>query len=191
MGVRAARRRSGSKSPAAGDGVRPRQPRAAAAPPAADVPAILQAIARTAVRLCEATDAQIHRIEGDQLRLVALHGSLPSVRSLGQAIPITRRLPSGFAILDRRAIHVRDVATAAAHRRYPGLRDVSPGHRTMLVVPLLREDHAVGLFIIQRTRVQPFTAKQIALLRAFADQAAIAMENEALRHGARSTETES
>ena len=51
----------------------------------------------------------------------------------------------------------------------------------MLVVPLLREDHAVGLFIIQRTRVQPFTAKQIALLRAFADQAAIAMENEALR----------
>ena len=132
-------------------------------------------------RLCEATDAQIHRIEGDQLRLVALHGSLPSVRSLGQAIPITRRLPSGFAILDRRAIHVRDVATAAAHRRYPGLRDVSPGHRTMLVVPLLREDHAVGLFIIQRTRVQPFTAKQIALLRAFADQAAIAMENEALR----------
>ncbi len=146
-----------------------------------DVPAILQAIARTAARLCDATDAHIYRLEGDQLRLVAIHGSLPTVRSLGQEIPITRKLPSGSAILDRRTIHVRDVATAAAQGRYPGLREISPGHRTMLVVPLLRDDLAIGLIIIRRTRVQPFTAKQMTLLRTFADQAAIALENERLR----------
>ena len=181
MGVRAARRRGGSKSPTAGNGARSRQPRAAGARHAKGVPTVLQAIARTAARLCDATDAHIYRMEGDQLRLVAIHGSLPTDRSLGQAVPITRGLPSGRAVLDRRAIHVRDVATALTHRRYPGLREVSPGHRTMLVVPLLRDDLATGLITIRRTRVQPFTAKQIALLRTFADQAAIAIENERLR----------
>ena len=77
MGVRAARRRSGSKSPAAGDGARPRQPRAVGARPATDVPAILQAIARTAARLCDASNAHIYRLEGDQLRLMAIQGSEP------------------------------------------------------------------------------------------------------------------
>jgi GAF domain-containing protein/CheY-like chemotaxis protein len=180
MEARAGGMRGRARSPAAGDAGRPRRRRPESGPPAG-VPAILQAIARTAARLCEATDAHIYRVEGDQLRLVAIHGSLPTVRSLGQTIAITRGLPSGSAVLDRRAIHLRDLATAVAQRRYPGLREVSPGHRTMLIVPLVRGDLAIGLIIIRRTRVQPFTARQIALLRTFADQAAIALENEHLR----------
>ena len=55
----------------------------------------------------------------------------------------------------------------------------------MLAAPLLHDDAAVGLIIIHRSRVRPFTAKQIALLRTFADQAAIALENERLREDTR------
>ena len=181
MGVRAPRKLGGSKSPAVGSGARSRQPRAAGARPATDVPAILQAIARTAARLCDAADAHIYRVEGHQLRVVAIHGSLSSMRRVGQTLPITPRLATGRAVLDRRTIHLHDITTAAVQRRYPGFRDLPRATRTFLIVPLLRDDLAVGLIAIRRLQVRPFTARQIALLRTFADQAAIALENERLR----------
>ena len=180
MGVPAARRRGRSKSPAAGNGARSRQARTPGARPAKDVPAILQAIARTAARLCDASNAHIYRLEGDQLRLEAIQGSEP-MRRVGQAIPVTRELPSGCAVLDRRTVHVHDTKTATAQRRYPGLQPLHSDLRTLLATPLLRDGAAVGLIIIWRARVRPFTPKQIELLRTFADQAAIALENERLR----------
>src|SRR5262245_27758107 len=98
-----------------------------------DIPAILQALVRTAARLCEAANAHIYRVEGDRLRLLAYSGSEP-VRHVGQEVPITRALLSGHAVLDRRTIHVRDVQTAAARQRYPGLGGFR--HlRTMLAAP--------------------------------------------------------
>ena len=111
------------------------------------------------------------------LRLLALSGAAP-VRPVGQEVPITRELVSGCAVLDRRTIHV-----ATCGRPPPGgaIRDSRLLHlRTMLAAPLLREDAAVGLIIIRRSARPAFTAKQIALLRTFADQAAIALENERL-----------
>ncbi len=148
-------------------------------PEAQDIPAILQAIVRTAARLCEAANAHIYQVEGDRLRLLAYSGSEP-VRHVGQEVPITRELLSGRAVLERRTIHVRDVQTAAARRRYPGLAGFR--HlRTMVAAPLLHDGATVGLIIIHRSRVRPFTAKQIALLQTFAGQAAIALENERLR----------
>ncbi|HEY7141753.1 MAG TPA: GAF domain-containing protein, partial [Methylomirabilota bacterium] len=181
MGVRAARARGRPRSPGNGNAVRRRQPRAEGAQTVTDVPAILLAIARTAARLCEANDAHIYRVEGDHLRVMAIHGSVPTVRSVGQTIPITPRLVTGRAVLDRRTIHLRDITTAASRRRYPGLRDLQERFRTLLIVPLLREGGAIGLITIRRMRLRPFTAKQISLLRTFADQAAIALENERLR----------
>ena len=178
MGVRAARTRGQSKVPARGDPGRHRAPRAGAES-SGDTPAILQAIARTAARLCDASNAHIYRLDGDQLRLEAIQGSEPE-RSVGQAVLVTRELPSGCAVLDRRTIHVHNARSAAAQRRYPGLERI-PHLRTMLAMPLLRDGAAVGLIIIWRARVRPFTAKQIELLRTFADQAAIALENERLR----------
>ncbi len=178
MGVRAARTRGQSKSPAKGDPGRRHAVRRGRPIAGQDIPAILQAIARTAARLCDASNAHIYRLESDQLRLEAIQGSEPE-RSLGQAVPVTRELPSGCAVLDRRTIHVRNAQSATAQRRYPGLTRI-PHLRTMLAMPLLRDGVAVGLIIIWRARVRPFTAKQIALLRTFADQAAIALENERL-----------
>ncbi len=172
MEARAARMRGRARSSAAGRAGRTRQ--------TPGVAPILQAIARTAARLCEASNAHIYRLENDQLRLEAIQGSEP-LRRVGQALPVTRELPSGCAVLDRRSIHVHDTKAATAQRRYPGLRPLHSDLRTLLATPLLRDGVAVGLIIIWRARVRPFTAKQIALLRTFADQAAIALENERLR----------
>ena len=100
-------------------------PKSAATGTGADVPAILQAIARTAARLCDASNAHIYRLESDQLRLEAIQGSEPE-RSLGQTVLVTRELPSGCAVLDRRTIHVRNARSASAQRRYPGLERIRP-----------------------------------------------------------------
>jgi GAF domain-containing protein/CheY-like chemotaxis protein len=174
-------RTRGQSKPSASGASGHRPGAASGASAAKDVPAILQAIARTAARLCDATDAHIYQAEGDHLRVVAVHGSVPTVRPVGQTIPITPRLVTGRAILDRRTIHLPDITTPAVRRRYPGLGQLQERFRTLLIVPLLDGDQAIGLITIRRTRVRPFTAKQIALLQAFAGQAAIALENERLR----------
>jgi GAF domain-containing protein len=150
----------------------------------AEVQPMLDAVARTAAQLCEANDALIYRVEGDRSRLVAKYGQLPAAQPLGHTRPISRETPLGRAILDRRTIHVRDLRVAV-RRQFPGIRDLHmrlPGIRTLLVAPLVRDGAAIGGIVIRRNRVQPFTAKQVALLKTFADQAAIAIENARLSH---------
>ena len=116
--ARTTRTRGQSKAPAAGTRDRRRPGPSSAARAAKNTPAILQAIVRTAARVCEAANAHIYRVDGNRLRLLAYSGSEP-VRHVGQEVPITRELLSGQAVLDRRTIQVRDVQTAAARRRYP------------------------------------------------------------------------
>ena len=152
---------------------------------------LLAEIARTAARVCEAGDALIYRVEGSQFRLVAQHGRLASLEPVGTAHPVSRRSPGGEALRTRRPVHVRDLA-AVGPRRYPDIMVITRavGGRTVLNMPMLRDGEAVGLITIRRTRVKPFTAKQIALLRTFADQATLAIENTRLAEalGARNTE---
>src|SRR6266545_766654 len=139
---------------------------------------ILNAIAKTAARLCDAHDAQIFLVDGNHLRHAAHRGSVPTTRAIGEAIPIDRDTVYGRALLDRRTIHVRDMK-AAVRTQYPELkaRQQATGIRTMVAAPLLFDGVGVGVINIRRRQVRPFTSKQIALLETFADQAAIAVEN--------------
>jgi GAF domain-containing protein len=148
--------------------------------PATGLESVLGAIARTAAHLCEATDAAIHLLEGDCHRLVAVHGRwLARGQRLGATYAMRSDTPIDRAVLERRPVHVRDLR-AVARTRFPGLVQLGLYNdrvRTILVLPLLRDGAALGGIIIRRTRVRPFTRKQIALLETFADQAAVAIEN--------------
>jgi signal transduction histidine kinase len=136
-----------------------------------DVQPVFDAIAANAARLCSANDAQVLRVEGEVLCLVASFGtpSMPSVRRL------TRGHLVGRAVIDRKTIHVRDLAQALAE--YPETTAARYGVQSALAVPLLREGVALGVIRISRTEIRPFTDNQIALLQTFADQAVIAIEN--------------
>ncbi len=142
---------------------------------ATDVQPVLNAVAKTAAQLCDANDAVIFRVDGDQLRLVAKYGPLPATRAVDEPFPISRGTPAGRAVVDRRTVHVRDLSSTAG-RSFRESVSRAVGVRTSLSTPLLLGATPVGVIAIRRLKVRPFTAKQIALLKTFADQAAIAIE---------------
>ncbi len=143
-----------------------------------DVQAVLAKVAENAARLSDSDDAQIFRVETDISRKVASYGVMPTARVVGDTRPIVRGTVSGRAILDRQIIHIPDMMTES-DEDYPEARriDEQMGIRTSLAVPLLRDGVAVGVIMIRRTEVRPFTERQISLLKTFADQAVIAIEN--------------
>ncbi|HTY80756.1 MAG TPA: GAF domain-containing protein [Candidatus Bathyarchaeia archaeon] len=146
-------------------------------PAAADVQPILAAIARTAARLCDATYANLHLVDGDRLPIGARHGKLPGTPAVGGSIPLTMRSVAGRAALERRTVHVRDLKASVHRYKDVAALQRNAGIRTILATPLLRDGQALGVLAILRTKVRPFTTHQIALLKTFAEQATIALEN--------------
>jgi GAF domain-containing protein len=140
-----------------------------------DIQPVLDVIAENATLVCGADDAAIRLVEKDGLRLVAHHGS---IRIKVPLRPIDRNSAVGRAVFDRAVIHHEDLLAIVA-KEYPiRAADIEQlGIRTMLAAPLMRESQPIGVIIVRRTVVQPFTEKQITLLKTFADQAVIAIEN--------------
>jgi two-component system, NtrC family, sensor kinase len=92
-------------------------------------------------------------------------------------MPLTRGVVAGRAVIERRTLQVGDLQ--AEKEEYPEGSEFARrlDYRTILVVPLIRADEAIGAILIRRTEVRPFTDRQVDLLKTFADQAVIAIEN--------------
>jgi signal transduction histidine kinase len=154
-----------------------------------DIQPVLDAVAERAARLCDANNALIFRIEGDMVRMVAQHGPL-GVHGQPADRAVSRDWVTGRAVVDRRTVHVHDLA-AESDNEFPVGKQLARlgGHRTTLATPLLREGVSLGAILIRRMEVRPFTEKQVRLLETFASQAVIAIENVRLfRELARSVE---
>ena len=143
-----------------------------------DVKPMLNAVAERALKLCDAADATIFLVEGDRLRSAARFGSSPTPVQEGEFLPLTRGSVTGRAVIDGAVIHIEDLATAS-EEEFPVGRALQRrlGHHTALSVPLMREDRAIGAIALWRMEVRRFTDGQIELVKTFADQAAIAIEN--------------
>jgi GAF domain-containing protein len=92
-------------------------------------------------------------------------------------MPLTREVVGGRAVLDGKTIQVADVQAEMGEYPVGSRRARRVGHGTILAVPLIRMGEAIGVIAIRRTEVRQFTDRQIDLLKTFADQAVIAIEN--------------
>jgi PAS domain S-box-containing protein len=138
---------------------------------------VLDTLVETAARLCRADQANMFRRGDDMLHLVASFGLSEEAKAFVDTHPLTldRGTVSGRAGLERRVVQIPDVMEDLEFTYREGQKIV--GNRTLLGVPLLRGDKLIGIFSINRTRVEPFTDKEIELATTFADQAVIAIEN--------------
>ena len=141
----------------------------------ADAQPVLDAVVQSAMHLMHCTTAVVRIREGDHLRNAAICDEVPQGPRLQVVRPLTGRLPSVRAFFERRTIHVPDGLAPAFVAEYPDASPLLPVAR--VVVPLIRDNDAIGTLEVFRTRDEPFSDREIALLETFADQAVIAIEN--------------
>ncbi|HSL50429.1 MAG TPA: GAF domain-containing protein [Candidatus Deferrimicrobiaceae bacterium] len=149
-----------------------------------DIRPVLETVVQAAARFCGAPDVAILRLDGDVLRGAASVG--PFGRELASRsggiealeLPVSTGSVSGRAVVARRTVHVHDLA-AEPEDELPVGRDLQRrfGHHTLVATPLLREGTPLGAIVLFRTEVLPFSDRQLELVKIFADQAGIAIEN--------------
>jgi GAF domain-containing protein/anti-sigma regulatory factor (Ser/Thr protein kinase) len=137
-----------------------------------DTQPVLDAIAASATKYAAAEDAAVLLVRDGRLVPLAHHGPIPMPLS----VTVDRGSVSGRAVVEARTVHAADVT---ADDEYPQSKSagVQDGQRTVLAAPLLREGQALGVIVLRRTEPRPFSDRQIQLVQAFANQAAIAIEN--------------
>ena len=144
---------------------------------------VFQATLENAVRICDAKFGNIYRAEADGLRMVATHNTptvfAEALRNSGPQNPVRLMMKK------KALVHVADVAATEAYAEREPIAVAAVelgGTRTLIIVPMLKDNELVGAFTLARQEVRPFTDKQIALVTNFAAQAVVAIENERLLH---------
>src|SRR5215831_15245122 len=142
-----------------------------------DVQPVFEAIAQSAMRLCDGTMSVISRYDGELIHLAAhAHVSTEGVELMRQRFPMNpiRDTLTGRVVLEGRVVHIPDVRADAEFNQAISQALQS---RSSLGVPMLLDGKVVGAITVARPEVRPFSDAQIALLKTFADQAVIAIEN--------------
>jgi PAS domain S-box-containing protein len=142
-----------------------------------DLETVLDRLVETVALLCRADQAVMFRRRDDKYHLVVARGLSAEAKEFVLTHPLThdRGAMAPRVAAERRPVHITDVLQDPEYTYREGQKII--GYRTMLGIPLLREQALIGIFSINRTRVEPFTDKEIELATSFADQAVIAIEN--------------
>ncbi len=142
-----------------------------------DLQTVLDTLVQSAARLCDAESASIHRPQGNSYPYVASYGLSRDYDEYMRSHPLVpgRGTVLGRAVTERKPIQVNDVEADPEYTLREGQK--LAGFRTVVGIPLLREGVPIGVIMLTRNTVRPFTDKQIELATTFADQAAIAIEN--------------
>ncbi|MER8967279.1 GAF domain-containing protein [Mesorhizobium sp. M0808] len=139
-----------------------------------DIQPVLQVVAESAAQFCDTNDVAIFLPKDGALAVKAHYGPIPLDMP---PEPIARNWVTGRAFVDRETLHIHDLLASGEEFPVGQAMAQHAEHRTIVATPLMRDDKAIGVLVIRRNEVRPFSDKQINLLKTFADQAVIAIEN--------------